>query len=77
MNERIHDYVEIKSLKDMINKTRNEFSDEVAFKFKTDVEGVIRKVKYDEFLDDVDSLGTKLIDLGLKGKKIAANSENR
>ena len=77
MNERIHDYVEIKSLKDMINKTRNEFSDEVAFKFKTDVEGVIRKVKYDEFLDDVDSLGTKLIDLGLKGKKIAVISENR
>ena len=77
MNERIHDYVEIKSLKDMINKTRNEFSDEVAFKFKTDIEGVIRKVKYDEFLDDVDSLGTKLIDLGLKGKKIAVISENR
>ena len=77
MNERIHNYVEIKSLKDMINKTRNEFSDEVAFKFKTDVEGVIRKVKYDEFLDDVDSLGTKLIDLGLKGKKIAVISENR
>ena len=77
MNERIHNYVEIKSLKDMINKTRNEFSDEVAFKFKTDVEGIIRKVKYDEFLDDVDSLGTKLIDLGLKGKKIAVISENR
>ena len=77
MNERIHDYVEIKSLKDMITKTRKEFGDETAFKFKTDVEGRIRTMKYNEFLDEVDSLGTKLIDLGLKGKKIAVISENR
>ena len=77
MNERIHDYVEIKSLKDMITKTRNEFGDETAFKFKTDVEGRIRTKKYNEFLDEVDSLGTKLIDLGLKSKRIAIISENR
>lgn len=60
MNERIHDYLEIKSLKDMIEKTREDYADETAYKFKTDVEGRIRTIKYKEFLDEVDALRNKI-----------------
>lgn len=77
MKERIHEYVEIKSLKDMIKKTRKSFGDRPAFKFKTEKEGILKTIKYNEFLDDVDALGTEFIKLGLKNKRIAVISENR
>ncbi len=77
MNERIHEYVKISSLKDMFEKSVEKFGDKPAFKFKTDVEGEIRTISYKEFADDVNAFGTKLIDLGLKGKRIAVISENR
>ncbi len=77
MKERIHEYVDIKSLKDMIKKTRKSFGDRPAFKFKTEKEGILKTIKYNEFLDDVDALGTEFIKLGLKNKRIAVISENR
>jgi len=39
--------------------------------------GKFREISYKEFYDEVNALGTKLIDLGLKDKKIAVISENR
>ena len=61
----------------MIKKTRKSFGDRPAFKFKTEKEGILKTIKYNEFLDDVDALGTEFIKLGLKNKRIAVISENR
>ena len=64
-------------LKDMLKKTGEKFGDKTAYLFKTDVEGKFRKVTHKEFRDEVNSLGTKLIEMGLKDKRIAVISENR
>jgi len=39
--------------------------------------GKFREISYKEFYEEINALGTKLIDLGLKDKRIAVISENR
>ena len=75
--KRLHDVKKFENLKELLQNTRKEYGDEVAFKFKTDTPGVFREEKYNEYLDNIEALGTALIDMGLKDKKIAVISENR
>ncbi|MBP3464438.1 MAG: AMP-binding protein [Clostridia bacterium] len=77
MGKGIYEYTEISDLKDMITKSAKKFGDEPAFRFKTDTPGEFRETTYKEFYDEINALGTALIDLGLKNKRIAVISENR
>lgn len=77
MGKGIYDYVKITDIKDLLNKSEKEYGDKPAFKFKTNEPGKFRTISYKEFADDVNGLGTTLIDLGLKDKRIAVISENR
>lgn len=65
------------NLKEMLKSSKEKFGERPAYIFKTDKPDVFREIKYNEFIDNVDSLGTALIELGLKDKKIAVISENR
>ncbi len=75
--ERLHKYVQINDLKDMLKKSGELYGDRPAYKFKTEVENEFRIITHKEFRYEVDCLGTKLIDMGLKNKRIAVISENR
>ena len=77
MQKRIHDIIEIKDLKDMLKKSGEMYADKPAYKFKTEVEGQFDIITHKEFRDMVNSLGTALIKLGLKDKRIAVIGENR
>ena len=66
---------EIEDLKDMLEKTANKNGKKIAFKLK-DNNGKIIKKTYIEFKNDVESLATKLIDLGLKNERIAVMGKN-
>lgn len=77
MYKGIYDYVEITDIKDLLKKSEAKYGDNPAFKFKTEVPGEFRTISYKEFADDVNDLGTALIALGLKDKRIAIISENR
>ena len=77
MQKRIHEIIEIRDLKDMLKKSGDVFGEYPAYKFKTDKEGVFDIITHKEFREMVDSLGTALIKMGLKGKRIAVISENR
>lgn len=66
---------EITDLKDMLNKTTKNNAKKVAFKLK-DKAGKILNKTYIEFKKDVEALSTKLIDMKLKGKKIAIIGKN-
>lgn len=74
---RIHSYLEIKDLKDMLKKSGELFGDKPAFKFKTDKENEFKIITHKEFRYEIDCLGTKLIEMGLKDKRIAIISPNR
>ena len=76
MNKRIYDYLEIKNLKDMLNKTGKLYADRPAFRIKVE-EGKYKIYTHKEVRDMINNLGTALIDLGLKGKRIAVIGENR
>ena len=69
------DTYEIKDLKDMLYKTTIRNQNKVAFKLK-DNEGKIVNKTYLDFRKDVEALGTKLIEMGLKNKRIAIIGKN-
>ena len=77
MRKPIHDYMEFTDLKDMLNKTGKIYGDRPAYVFKTEEKGKFREITHKEFRDDINSLGTALIELGLKGKRVAVISDNR
>jgi len=69
--------MEFKDLKDMLNQTEEMYKDRPAFKFKTDEPGKLRIITHKEYRDQIKALGTALVDMGLKGERIAVISENR
>ena len=77
MKKRIHKYLEVRDLKDMLKKTGDLYGEKVAFKLKTNEPGVIKTITHKEFREMVNQLGTALIDMGLKDKRIAVMGENR
>lgn len=74
--EKIFNATRFNDLKEMINNTKKEFGNEVAFKFKKP-NGEITTMLYNDYIDEINSLGTALISIGLKGKRIGVISENR
>ena len=69
------DTYEIKNLKDMLYKTALRNQNKVAFRLK-DNEGKIVNKTYLDFKNDVEALGTKLIEMGLEDKRIAIIGKN-
>ena len=76
MSERLYKYLEIRDLKDMLNKTKELYAEKPAYKIKIE-KGKYKIVTHKQVREMVDSLGTALIDLGLKNKRIAVIGENR
>ena len=64
-------------LKDMLKQTGEVFGDRPAFMFKTDKAGEFRIMSHKEFRNEINALGTALVKMGLKDKRIAVISENR
>lgn len=66
----------VSDLKDMLNKTRELYGERPGYKIKLE-EGKYQVYTHNEIRDMVDYLGTALINLGLKNKRIAVIGENR
>lgn len=65
----------VTDLKDLLYKSAKKYKNRTAFRLK-DKAGKIYGVKYIEFKNHVESLGTALLDLGLKDKSIAVIGKN-
>ncbi len=77
MRKPIYDVMKFRDLKEMLQKSGEVYGDRPAYIFKTEEEGKFREITHKEFRNDINNLGTALIDLGLKNKRIAVISENR
>ena len=79
MEDKNNDFIEITDLKDMLNKTKELYGDKIAYKIrkKDGEKGEYITYTHREVRNMVDALGTALIDMGLKGKRIAVIGENR
>lgn len=76
MQERFYKYEKITDLKDMLKKSGEKYSNKIAYKIK------IEKNKYKtythrEVRNMINYLGTQLVNMGLKNKRIAIIGENR
>ena len=71
-----HEVRKIVSLKDMLNSSAELYSERPAFLTKKVKGGEYCMITYEQFKNDVDALGTKLISMGLKDAKIAVIGEN-
>lgn len=76
MNKKLYNCLQITDLKDMLNKTRNLYGEKPAYKIKIK-EGEYKVFTHNQVREMIDALGTALIDLGLKGKRIAVIGDNR
>ncbi len=68
--------LKITDLKDMLEKTNNLYGEKTAYKIKIE-KGKYITYTHREIRKMIDALGTALINLGLKGKRIAVIGENR
>ena len=73
--ERLYKYIEITDLKDMLKKSGEKYGEKIAYKIRQ--ENGYKEITHNEVRKMVDGLGTKLIDMGLKDKRIAVTGENR
>lgn len=76
MSKRLYKTIEIENLKDMLNKTKDIYSNKPAYKIKIE-ENKYQIYTHEQVREMIDSLGTSLIDMGLKNKRIAIIGENR
>ena len=76
MREPIYKVEKYRDIKDMINKTGEKYADRPAYLFRTEEPGKLREITHREFREQIKQLGTKLINMGLKDKRIAVIGEN-
>jgi long-chain acyl-CoA synthetase len=75
--ENLYEVRPIRDLKEMITSSVELFGEKAAFLLKREGNPDYIPVSYRQYKQDIDALGTALVDLGLKDKRIAIISENR
>jgi len=75
--ENLYEVRPIRDLREMITTSVDLFGDKAAFLVKREGNPNYIPISYKQFKRDIDALGTALVDLGLKDKRIAIISENR
>ncbi len=77
MREPVHKMPKYENLKEMLEKSGEMYGDRPAYLFKTGEAGKFREITHKQYREEINNLGTALIDMGLKDKRIAVISENR
>ena len=72
----LYDFRPVSDLKDMLDTSAVIYADRAAYLVKEVLGGEYKPIYFSQVKNDVDSLGTKFIEMGLKGKKIAVIGEN-
>lgn len=75
----IYQTKEYYNLKEVLTNAFENYPENIAFKIKNhNAENITyREIKYKEFEKEINSLGTALIDMGMKNKRIAVIGKNR
>lgn len=75
-SKKLYEVREASDLKDIITQSTSLFAEETAYLVKNHRIGKFVPITYGKVKQDLDGFGTKLIDMGLKGKKIAVIGES-
>ena len=75
---KLYNSTKMNDFRDLVERYSTLYSDEIAFEYKKNPSSAEHiKITYKEFAEDIKSLGTALLNLGLSGKKVAIISPNR
>lgn len=74
-NKKFYDVREIKDLRDLINQSVKLYADRPAFEIKNK-KGEHFEITYKQYGEEINALGTALVDMGLSGEKIAVGGDN-
>ena len=74
-NKKFYDVREIKDIRDLITQSAKLYPERPAFEVK-DSKGAHYEIKYKQYLEEIQALGTALTDMGLAGEKIAVAGDN-
>ena len=74
---RVYNEKKFNNLKEIINNSKEVFGNDPAFKFKNPETKQMYTMSYKDYIEEVEALGTALISIGLKDKKIGVIGENR
>ena len=79
IREKIYEANECENIREIIYETTKKYENNIAFtlKHKDGKNNKYEDITYKQFLDEVNSLGTKLFDMGYKNKRIAIVGKNR
>ena len=70
--------IKINDFRELVNRYKTLYFNKTAFEYKETPHSKEHiKISYAKFADDIEALGTALLDLGLRGKRIAIISPNR
>lgn len=72
---KVYNVPEFKNIKEMLETRAITHKDNIAF-YQKDKNKEFQKITYQQLKEDVDCLGTALLDMGLKGKKLAIIGKN-
>ena len=75
----IYESKEYNNIREVLDNAFTNYPDNVAFKLKetNGKQVTYKEIKYKNFQNDINALGTALINLGLKDKRVAIISKNR
>lgn len=76
IESRLHEVRNLSSIKELLTQSAEIFSDSPAYLVKNKRGGEYVSVTYMQLKKDVDALGTKLLEMGLQGEKIAILGNN-
>lgn len=76
-NTPLYEVRKIHDLKDMLSQSISLYGDKTLFLIKEENGKPYKPISFNEYNDDVNAFGTALIDLGLKGGRIAIIGRNR
>lgn len=72
----VKEVIQITDLKDMLKKTGEKYSENIAYKIRIS-ENNYKEITHKQVREMIAQMGTALIDMGLKNKRIAVIGENR
>lgn len=75
---KLYDSDKINNFRELVNRYQNLYADKTAFEYKLSPQDKNHiKISYGQFVNDIKSLGTALLNLGLRSKRIAIIAPNR
>ena len=77
--ERYFNAIEFKDIKGIIYNSAKQYAQNIAFtiKHKNEKDVIYENITFKKLLEDINAFGTKLYEMGLKGKRIAVVGRNR